>query len=71
MTASTTDLIRKEIQLRAPLARVWKALSDAQAFGTWSGLELVGAFVPGQRVFGRVTQPGCEPIWPAERVILP
>jgi uncharacterized protein YndB with AHSA1/START domain len=62
MTASTTDCIRKEIHLRAPQARVWKALSDAEEFGTWFGMKLEGAFVPGQPVFGRITHPGYEHI---------
>lgn len=34
MTASSTDSIRKEIHLRAPRTRVWKALADAEEFGT-------------------------------------
>jgi uncharacterized protein YndB with AHSA1/START domain len=62
MTTSTTDCIRKEILLRAPLARVWKALSDAQEFGTWFGMKLEGGFVPGQAVFGRITHPDYEHI---------
>src|SRR5512145_2203571 len=62
MTASTTDSIQKEIHLRAPLARVWKALSDAQEFGTWFGMNLEGVFVSGQSVFGRITHPGYEHI---------
>ena len=60
MTTSNTDCIRKEIHLRAPLTRVWKALSDAQEFGTWFGMQ--GAFVPGQSVFGRITHPDYEHI---------
>ena len=62
MTTSTTDCIRKEIHLHAPLTRVWKALSDAQEFGTWFGMTLEGIFVPGQPVFGRITLPGYEHI---------
>jgi uncharacterized protein YndB with AHSA1/START domain len=59
---SSTDCIRKEIHLRAPRTRVWKALADAEAFGTWFGMKLEGGFVPGQPVFGRVTHPGYEHI---------
>jgi len=62
MTTSTTDCIAKEIHLRAPQARVWKALTDAQEFGTWFGMSLEGAFVPGQSVLGRITFPGYEHI---------
>jgi len=31
-----TDQIKKEILLRAPLNRVWRALSDSTEFGSWS-----------------------------------
>ncbi len=62
MTISSTDCIRKQIHLRAPRARVWKALSDATEFGEWFGLKLEGSFVPGQLVHGRITNPGYEHI---------
>jgi uncharacterized protein YndB with AHSA1/START domain len=62
MTTTTTDCIAKEIHLRAPLARVWKALADAAEFGTWFGMALEGAFAPGQSVHGRITHPGYEHI---------
>jgi len=62
MTTPTTDCIKKELHLRAPQARVWKALSDAHEFGTWFGMKLEGAFVPGESVFGRITHPDYEHI---------
>ncbi|MEP6689872.1 MAG: SRPBCC family protein [Gemmatimonadaceae bacterium] len=57
---SSTDRIEKEIHLRAPLARVWRALADAQEFGRWFGVDIDGAFVEGERVRGRITNPGYE-----------
>ncbi len=62
MTTSSTDSIRKEILLRASRTRVWKALADAEEFGTWFGMKLEGPFVPGQAVFGRITHPAYEHI---------
>jgi len=62
MTTSSTDCIRKEIHLRAPRTRVWKALADAEEFGTWFGMKLEGRFVPGQTVFGRITHPNYQHI---------
>ena len=59
---SSTDCIRKKIHLRAPRTRVWKALADAEEFGTWFGMKLEGRFVPGQPVFGRITHPNYEHI---------
>lgn len=62
MTTTNTDCIRKEIHLRAPRTRVWKALVDAEEFGTWFGMKLEGSFVPGQSVHGRITHKGYEHI---------
>ena len=53
---SDMDRIEKELVLRAPRARVWRALTDAEAFGRWFGVRLEGPFVPGQRLRGQVTQ---------------
>jgi uncharacterized protein YndB with AHSA1/START domain len=60
MTASSTDRIEKEIVLRAPRAKVWRALTDAREFSRWFGVEMTDPFVPGARARGRVTHPGYE-----------
>ena len=57
---TSTDRIEKKIVLRAPRARVWRAIADAKEFGTWFGAKLEGAFAAGARVRGRVTIPGYE-----------
>lgn len=49
---STTDRIEKQVTLRAPLSRVWKALADTAEFGRWFGVRLVGEFAPGRKVRG-------------------
>jgi uncharacterized protein YndB with AHSA1/START domain len=51
----STDRIEKKILLHAPLARIWRALSDATEFGTWFGLKLDGPFTPGAKVHGTLT----------------
>jgi uncharacterized protein YndB with AHSA1/START domain len=56
----STDRIEKKILLRAPRARVWRALTDAKEFGTWFRVELDGAFVEGAAVRGHITHPGYE-----------
>src|SRR5260370_34184409 len=53
-----TDRIEKEIVLRAPRSRVWRALANAEEFGAWFGMKLEGAFAPGGRVHGHITLPG-------------
>jgi uncharacterized protein YndB with AHSA1/START domain len=57
---TTTDRIEKEIVLRAPRARVWRALTDPTEFGTWFGVKLQGAFTPKARVRGQITTKGYE-----------
>jgi uncharacterized protein YndB with AHSA1/START domain len=52
--ANETDRIEKQIHLQAPLERVWRAVSDAQEFGTWFGIEFDGAFAAGARLTGRI-----------------
>jgi uncharacterized protein YndB with AHSA1/START domain len=47
--------IEKEVLLRAPLDRVWRAISDADEFGQWFGVRLDGPFVPGASVTGVIT----------------
>ncbi len=61
---SDTDRIERSIVINAPRERVWRALSNAEEFGTWFGADLKGqSFVPGQRVRGRMSQCGHESVW--------
>lgn len=68
MTTSTTptsssDRIEEQVRLRAPRARVWRALTTADELGAWFGAQLVGATIaPGAHVVGRITHPGYEHI---------
>ena len=54
---SSTDRIEKRVTIKAPRARVWKALTDATEFGKWFGAKLEGPFVPGGTARGRITIP--------------
>ena len=55
---NSTDRIEKEIVLRAPRSRVWRALTDAEEFGAWFGMKLEGTFAPGARAHGQIALPG-------------
>src|ERR1700758_2518622 len=55
-----SDTIEKRIELAAPVARVWKALTDHREFGAWFRVRLDGPFVPGQPSTGTMTYPGYE-----------
>jgi uncharacterized protein YndB with AHSA1/START domain len=48
----TTDRIEKQVTLEAPLARVWRAIADAEEFGRWFGFTLQGPFAPGKTMRG-------------------
>ena len=55
-----TDRIEKTVELKAPVSRVWRALTDHEEFGKWFRVRLEGPFVPGQPSHGHVTYPGYE-----------
>ncbi len=60
---SSTDRIDREILLKAPVSRVWRALSNAEEFGDWFGVALKGkTFAAGVSVQGNITYPGYEHI---------
>jgi uncharacterized protein YndB with AHSA1/START domain len=56
----TTDRIEKQIELKAPVARVWKALTDHEEFGAWFGVKMQEPFVVGQEAAGKITLPRYE-----------
>jgi uncharacterized protein YndB with AHSA1/START domain len=57
---SNTDRVEKKVILKAPRARVWRAVSDAKEFGEWFRVELESRFVEGETTRGRITYPGYE-----------
>jgi uncharacterized protein YndB with AHSA1/START domain len=60
------DRIEKGIELKAPVSRVWRALTDYREFGEWFRVKLDGPFVPGQISRGQMTYPGYEHVrWEA------
>lgn len=58
---TATDRIEKTAVYKAPLARVWAAISEAEQFGRWFGMALEGPFVAGQRVRGRIVPTTVDP----------
>ena len=63
-----TNIIEKRIELKAPVSRVWRALTDHREFGQWFRVKLEGPFVPGEVSRGQITYPGYEHIkWEADR----
>ena len=61
-----TNTISKQIELRAPVSRVWRALTDHREFGEWFRVKLDGPFVAGEVSRGHITYPGYEHVqWEA------
>jgi len=61
MSTAVSDRIEKEVLLRAPLSRVWQALTDANEFGQWFGVRLEGQFKAGTPISGRITPTTVDP----------
>lgn len=55
-SAVSTDRIEKEIVLRAPRSRVWRALTDSAEFGRWFGVKFdgTGPFTAGSLQRGHI-----------------
>jgi uncharacterized protein YndB with AHSA1/START domain len=58
--STATDRIEKRVVLPVPRSRVWRALTDADEFGTWFGVKLEGPLREGATVRGQITHPGYE-----------
>ena len=54
MAETVPDAIEKQVMLRAPLARVWSAISDSRQFGSWFGVKFDGPFKSGERIVGKI-----------------
>jgi uncharacterized protein YndB with AHSA1/START domain len=60
---SSTDRIERSILLKAVQSRVWRALTNAEEFGTWFCVVLHGQrFVPGLKIRAQSLYPGYEHI---------
>jgi uncharacterized protein YndB with AHSA1/START domain len=56
---SDTDRIERSVVINAPRERVWRAIANAEEFGTWFGANLKGqTFAPGQIARGQITHCG-------------
>lgn len=54
------NAITRQIEIKAPVSKVWKALTDSQRFGTWFKAKFEGAFVAGKTTKAMNTHPGFE-----------
>src|SRR6266496_2433928 len=56
-----TDRIEKKILLRAPLPRVWRALTDTAQFEAWFGIKFDSPFRPGAAMRGVIVGTSVDP----------
>jgi uncharacterized protein YndB with AHSA1/START domain len=54
------DKIETQIELNAPISKVWKALTDYEQFGEWFRVKLEAPFEIGKAARGHITYPGYE-----------
>lgn len=60
------NVIRKEIELKAPVSRVWKAITDYREFGEWFRVRIDNPFLMGKVSTGYILHPGYEHVrWEA------
>ncbi|QTH22987.1 SRPBCC family protein [Rhizorhabdus wittichii] len=55
-----TNSIERTVDLRAPIDRVWRALTDHREFGQWFRVAIEQPFVVGQPATGHITHEGYE-----------
>ena len=52
--------IERQVEIAAPVSRVWRALTDYRQFGEWFLVKMDGPFVAGKPIAGQITHPGYE-----------
>ena len=60
MSNSAQNTIEKQIEIKAPVDRVWQALTDHQQFGEWFRVAMEAPFAPGKIARGRILHQGYE-----------
>ncbi|MBC7713960.1 MAG: SRPBCC family protein [Rhizobacter sp.] len=57
------NTIEKQIEINAPVTKVWSALTEAEKFGDWFKVNFTGKkFEAGKQISGQTTYPGMEHI---------
>ncbi len=58
--AATGERIVKAVVLKAPIERVWRAITDHEEFGAWFRAKVDQPFELGRTQTGHMTEPGYE-----------
>ena len=71
MNKADDDSITRTVEIDAPVARVWRALTDHEEFGSWFRARLDAPFAVGETSRGQMTYPGWEhAAWEAKVVAI-
>lgn len=66
-----TDSITRSIEIKAPIERVWQALTDYREFGAWFRVAIEAPFEVGKPAIGHITHKGYEHVrWTAQIVAM-
>jgi uncharacterized protein YndB with AHSA1/START domain len=60
MNETYSGRVEKQIELKASVSRVWRALTDYREFGEWFRVKMEGPFEAGKPAQGHITYPGYE-----------
>ena len=70
-TETKAERIVRSVEIAAPVARVWRALTDHNEFGTWFRATIAAPFAVGETSRGQMTYPGWEHVaWEARIVAM-
>lgn len=58
---TVANRIEKTVVLSAPLARVWRAISNSEEFGKWFGMSTDEPFIAGKSVVGQIRPTQVDP----------
>src|ERR1700760_2849927 len=62
-----SEQIEKRVEIKAPVSRGWRAITDYREFGEWFRVKLEAPFAAGQVSRGQMTYPGYEHVmWEAK-----
>jgi len=66
-----SNSIERSVQLKAPIERVWRAVTDHREFGQWFRVALDGPFIVGELTTGHITHKGYEHVrWTVRTVAI-
>lgn len=60
MANQDQNTIERQLEMKASISKVWRALTDSKQFGQWFQMKCEGPFVVGKTLMAKNTYPGFE-----------